>query len=105
MILERTITQLDTGPIPADQARQMGQLGYMQWIAALPGSADYPKAAQHAYDTAAPFMEHSPAVAEFCAHLLNSLEEAADTFAACNAETGTPRRRAGPPVLSYASMI
>lgn len=74
MILERTIIQLDTGDVPADEARQMGQLGYMQWIASLPGNADYPQAALHAFDKAAPFMVHSPAVAEFCKLLLISLE-------------------------------
>jgi len=53
----------------------MGQLGYMQWIAGLPGNADYRKAALTAYDTAAPYMIQSPAVAEFCELLLTSLEE------------------------------
>lgn len=75
MILERTIIQLDTGPLPSDEATQMGQLGYMQWIASIPGNADYAKAALHAYDKAAPFMVHSPAVAEFCELLLSSIEE------------------------------
>lgn len=74
MILERTIFQLDTGPLPPDEARQMGQLGYMQRIAALPGDADYRQAARDAYDMAAPFMMHSPAVAEFGEFLLASLE-------------------------------
>jgi hypothetical protein len=74
MILERTIIQLDTGDMPADEARQMGQLGYMQWIAGLPAAADYVQAALDAYDKAAPFMVHSPAVAEFCELLLSSVE-------------------------------
>ncbi len=74
MILERTISQLDTGPVAADTARQMGQLGYMQWIASLPGDADYRRAALDAFDRAAPFMVHSPAVAEFCELLLSSVE-------------------------------
>lgn len=74
MILERTIIQLDTGHMPQDEARQMGQLGYMQWIAGLPANADYLQAALVAYDTAAPFMVHSPAVAEFCELVLCSLE-------------------------------
>ncbi|MEM6625058.1 MAG: hypothetical protein AAF674_22805 [Pseudomonadota bacterium] len=75
MLLERTIIQLDTGDMPSDEARQMGQLGYMQWIAGLPGDADYLQAALNAYDKAAPFMMHSPAVAEFCELLLSSLEQ------------------------------
>lgn len=74
MTLERTILQLDTGAMPADEARQMGQLGYMQWIAGLPGNADYLQAARDAFDKAAPFMAHSPAVAEFCRLLTRSLE-------------------------------
>lgn len=75
MLLERTIIQLDTGPMPADEARQMGQLGYMQWIAGVPGNACYEVAARHAYETAAPFKDHSPAVAAFCDLLLTSLEQ------------------------------
>ena len=74
MLLERTIIQLDTGPIPHDVARQMGQLGYMQWIAWLPAGANYLKEAHHAHKTAEPFKTHSPAVAEFCDLLTASLE-------------------------------
>lgn len=74
MLLERTIIQLDTGHLPADEARQLGQLGYMQWIAGLSRDADYLQAALEAYDKAAPFMVHSPAVAEFCELLLSSVE-------------------------------
>ena len=32
MLLERTIIQLDTGDMPSDEARQMGQLGYMNGL-------------------------------------------------------------------------
>lgn len=74
MILERTIFQLDTGDMSEDEARQMGQLGYMQWIAGLKPDADYAKAASAAYDKAAPFMVQSPAVAAFCALLKASLD-------------------------------
>ncbi|WP_417586170.1 hypothetical protein [Pararhodobacter oceanensis] len=73
MILERTIRQLDTGPMPPDAARQLGQLGYMQWIAALPGRASYRRLALEAQAKAAPFAEASPAVAVFCALLAESL--------------------------------
>lgn len=75
MILERTIIQLDTGPMPAEEAQQLGQLGYMQWISSVPGNSDYVRAARYAYDRAAPFRTHSPAVAEFCELLLISLED------------------------------
>ena len=74
MLLERTITQLDTGPMPPDEARQLGQLGYMQWIAALPGAANYRSAAHHAHERAAPFRHRSPAIAEFCKLLRASLD-------------------------------
>lgn len=75
MLLERTIAQLDTGPMPPDEARQMGQLGYMQWIAWLPRDADYLSAAARAYEAARPFMLHSPAVAAFCDLLQASIEQ------------------------------
>jgi hypothetical protein len=74
MLLERTIIQLDTGDMPRDEARQMAQLGYMQWIAGVPGDADYRLAARAAYRKAWPFAAHSPAVAEFCALLKRSLD-------------------------------
>jgi hypothetical protein len=73
MLLERTIIQLDTGHMPPDLAQQMGQLGYMQWIAGLPGHVNYVQAALKAFDKAAPFMVHSPAVAAFCELLLTSV--------------------------------
>jgi hypothetical protein len=66
MLLDHTISQLDTGPMPPDRARQMGQLGYMQWIAGLPGEADYTRAARHALARAADFRTCSPAVEAFC---------------------------------------
>ena len=75
MLLERTIAQLAVGPLPADEAKQLGQLGYMQWIAGLPGGADYQGAALSAHRRAAPFMETSPAIAEFCRLLLTSIRE------------------------------
>ncbi len=75
MLLEQTIAQLDIGAMPLDEARQMGQLGYMQWIAGLPGNADYQRAALRAYLMAAPFIESSPAVAAFCDLLLTSVQE------------------------------
>ena len=73
MLLERTISQLDIGRVPAQEARQMAQLGYMQWIASLPGDANYRRAALHAHAMAAPYITLSPAVAEFCALLKQSL--------------------------------
>ena len=74
MILERTILQLDTGPMDPDAAQELGQLGYMQWIASLPANTDYCAAALAAIDKAQPFMVHSPAMATFCELLLASVE-------------------------------
>ena len=75
MLLERTIAQLDTGPMPPEEARQMGQLGYMQWLAWLPRDADYMKSAACALDAARPFVMHSPAVAAFCDLLQSSIDK------------------------------
>lgn len=66
MILERTLSQLDIGPVPPQRAQELGQLGYMQWLGALPGQADYGCAAYVALARATPFRETSPAIAVFC---------------------------------------
>lgn len=75
MLLERTIAQLAVGPMPAEEAKQLGQLGYMQWIAGLASGADYQDAAVSAHTRAAPFMASSPAIAEFCQLLQTSIRE------------------------------
>ncbi len=74
MLLERTITQLDIGHVTPRRAEQMGQLGYMQWLGALPAMSNYIDQAAHAYGMAKPFAETSPAVAVFCDLLLASLK-------------------------------
>ncbi|NBD30474.1 MAG: hypothetical protein GVY31_10625 [Alphaproteobacteria bacterium] len=73
MLLDHTISQLDTGPMPPDRACQMGQLGYMQWIAGLPGEADYCRAARRALARAADLRTGSPAVEAFCQLVETSL--------------------------------
>lgn len=73
MLLERTISQLDLGPMPPGRAAELGQLGYLQWLGALPGRADYRQAALHAHAKALPFAAASPAVAAFCDLLLASV--------------------------------
>jgi len=73
MQLEQTIRQLDVGPLPPDEADSMGQLGYMQWLGGLNGSADYRREARRACALARPFADVSPAVAVFCALLRASL--------------------------------
>lgn len=74
MILELTISQLDSGALPPEQAAEKGQLGYMQWLGALPPDADYHSEVRRAYTKAQPFEHSSPAIAVFCDLLLASLE-------------------------------
>lgn len=74
MLLERTISQLDIGFVTPDQAMEMGHMGYLQWLGALPGDAGYAREALRAYAMARPFAETSPAVAVFCDLLLETAE-------------------------------
>ena len=66
MLLERTIAQLDLGEMPAEQAKALGHLGYIQWLGALPGHANYRAEAHKACHMAQPFVRTSPAVGVFC---------------------------------------
>ncbi len=66
MILDLTISQLDLGPMPPERARELGQLGYLQWLGGLPAMADYRNEALLAHAAALPFAGRSPAVAAFC---------------------------------------
>lgn len=72
MILERTLAQLDIGPVPPERALELGQLGYLQWLGSLPGHVSYPGEAMRAYAKAEPFIRCSPAVAVFCELLVTS---------------------------------
>ncbi|MCC5985100.1 MAG: hypothetical protein JJU42_12110 [Rhodobacteraceae bacterium] len=72
MLLERTIAQLNTGPMPRARALELARMGYMQWLGGLPGQADYRKAAMHAHAMAAPFRRGAPAIAAFCDLLVES---------------------------------
>ena len=72
MLLERTIHQLDIGQVSPERARELGQLGYLQWLGALPGHSNYLHEAMRAYAKAQPFRRTSPAVAVFCDILVNS---------------------------------
>ncbi|MEM6635585.1 MAG: hypothetical protein AAF667_06800 [Pseudomonadota bacterium] len=76
MFLERTISQLDVGHVPPEQAEEMGRLGYMQWLGALPGGANYTREARRALAMARPFAPTSPALAVFCRLLEVSIEHA-----------------------------
>lgn len=72
MLLYRTISQLDIGDVPPARAKELGQLGYMQWLGALPAIADYSEEAKRAYVLASPFRCGSPAIAVFCDLLIAS---------------------------------
>jgi hypothetical protein len=72
MLLERTISQLDIGPLAPRVARELGRLGYLQWLGALKGGASYRAEALRAYEMAEPFAHNSPAVAVFCDLLVAS---------------------------------
>ena len=74
MLLKRTITQLDIGVIPRPRAIELGHLGYLQWLRALPGHANYHKEALRAHAMAEPFRHNSPAVAVFCDLLIASIQ-------------------------------
>ena len=73
MLLEQTIFQLDIGHVPPDKAEELGQLGYMQWLGALPGHVIYRDEAMRAYGLAQPFIRTSPAIAVFCRLLVQSV--------------------------------
>lgn len=74
MLIARTLTQLQVNPTTPERAKEIGQLGYMQWLGGLPGSACYQTEAASAYITALPFRDSAPAVAVFCALLRESLQ-------------------------------
>ena len=72
MLLERTISQLDIGPVSPTRAHDLGQLGYIQWLGALRPMADYRMEALRAYAAAQPFIRTSPAIAVYCDLLVAS---------------------------------
>jgi hypothetical protein len=72
MLLDHTISQLDIGPVPPERAAELGRLGYMQWLGALPGHSDYRQEAMRAHAQALPYARRSPAVAAFCDLLVAS---------------------------------
>ncbi len=92
MSIERTLTQLQVNPRTPERAREIGQLGYMQWLGGLPAQACYITEATCAYMAAEPFRNTDPAVAEFCALLKASLEV---PFQPLDLSLPKPRRRGG----------
>ncbi|MCQ0092330.1 hypothetical protein [Roseovarius sp. M141] len=75
MQIERTLTQLQVKPSSPQRARELGQLGYMQWLGGLPGHADYNAEAARAYLMAVDFIETDPTIAVFCELLCASMRQ------------------------------
>lgn len=73
MLLKHTISQLDTGPMPRERAEEMGRLGYLQWLACLPGGSNYRLEAMRACRMAEPHNAASPALSVFCELITASL--------------------------------
>lgn len=73
MLTKKTLDQLQLNPASPERARELGQLGYMQWLGGLPGDADYENEAVMAYLTAMDFIETDATVAVFCDLLRLSL--------------------------------
>ncbi|MEO1292199.1 MAG: hypothetical protein AAFV62_05120 [Pseudomonadota bacterium] len=94
MLLEHTLRQLDIGHVPPEQAAEMGALGYLQWLAGLPGHTPYKSEAMRAYALAHPLARTSPAVSVFCGLLVSSTETPLKPI--CLVAAG-PRRRGGAP--------
>lgn len=92
MLLERTLSQLDIGPMPASRAVRLGEMGYLQWLGALRGNADYHAEAMRAYALAEPLRRRSPAVAVFCDLLIESTR---GPIAALDLTFPLQRRRGG----------
>ncbi len=91
-MIERTLTQLLAAPVSHARSREMGQLGYMQWLGGLPGDADYQAEAAFAYMKALPLKGSHPAVAVFCDILRQSLRT---PLAPLDLALPKPRRRGG----------
>lgn len=92
MLIALTLTQLQVNPTTPERAKELGQLGYMQWLGGLPGSACYQTEAAYAYMTALPFKDTAPAVAVFCKLLKTSLETPLQPL---DLALPKPRRRGG----------
>lgn len=91
-MIERTLTQLQVNPTTPERTKEIGQLGYMQWLGSLPAAACYQTEAAYAYISAQPFKNSDPAVAVFCDLLRTSLEH---PLTPLDLALPKPRRRGG----------
>ncbi|MEM6680077.1 MAG: hypothetical protein AAF675_19625, partial [Pseudomonadota bacterium] len=75
-----------------ERARELGQLGFMQWLASLPGNGDFRREVLRAYARARLFRDTDPAVAVFCELLMEALE---DPLSPLDLALPRPKRRGG----------
>lgn len=73
MLHERTIHQIRMSKATPERAKDIGRMGYMQWLGGLPGHSSYEAEAVRAYLLAMDHMESDPAIAEFCDLIRKSL--------------------------------
>lgn len=92
MLLERTLTTLQTRADTPERATELGKLGFLQWMMLLRPDASYPDEARRALATAAPFEATDPAVAAFARLVRASLEA---PIRPVDIALPVPRRRGG----------
>ncbi len=92
MLIQQTILQLQVRVDTPERARELGQMGYMQWLGGLPGNASYEVEAVRAYLCACPFVSTDPAIAVFCDLLQQSLSKPLQPL---DLAMPKPRRRGG----------
>lgn len=92
MLIERTISQLQVRADTPERAKELGQLGYIQWLGALPGSESYQAQAMLALAYGQPFIASDPAVAVFCEIIRRSLESPLNPL---DLALPKPKRRGG----------
>jgi len=92
MLIQKTLLQLQTRADTPERARELGRMGYMQWLGGLPGAASYEGEAIKAYLYARPFIGTDPAVAAFCDLLRQSLQHPLKPL---DLTLPKPRRRGG----------
>jgi len=73
MILNDILNAMRVPGCSDARARQLAHMGYVEWLGALPGTANYPETVVRALGAAAPLRDDEPSVAEFCRLLENSL--------------------------------
>ena len=66
MVLDRILDRLRLRSAEPRRPHELGQLGYIEWLASLPGDSDFNQQAMIAYERARPFRRSTPAIAVFC---------------------------------------